>query len=168
MNQEETPKTSTEGGAIPPQPEIPTPKRGPNRSRPVKVYLTVLFCAALLLLVISFVMQQRNHMALQDLNEAILDTQEVASLQVENQRLQYEVEKKKSLEEKIAEQERQLKALEWLRQIEEAVRTSYTDAEVLVKEFEKTGLEEALPDQPVIEGTKSPAESYRTIYAMLF
>ena len=62
----------------------------------MKVYLTVLFCVALLLLLISFVMQQRNHLALQDLNDSISNTQEIADLQLENQRLQYELEDKQA------------------------------------------------------------------------
>ncbi len=92
----------------------------------MKVYLTVLFCVALLLLLISFVMQQRNHLALQDLNDSISNTQEIADLQLENQRLQYELEDKQALEEQVQAQQKQVEALEWLRQIEAATRTSYT------------------------------------------
>ena len=94
----------------------------------MKVYLTVLFCVALLLLLISFVMQQRNHLALQDLNDSISNTQEIADLQLENQRLQYELEDKQALEEQVQAQQKQVEALEWLRQIEAATRTSYTRA----------------------------------------
>lgn len=83
-----------------PRPHSPAPPDKPeSKSRPVKVYLTVLFCVALLLLLISFVMQQRNHLALQDLNDSISNTQEIADLQLENQRLQYELEDKQALEE---------------------------------------------------------------------
>ena len=134
----------------------------------VKVYLTVLFCVALLLLLISFVMQQRNHLALQDLNDSISNTQEIADLQLENQRLQYELEDKQALEEQVQAQQKQVEALEWLRQIEAATRTSYTRARELVEAFEETGLESSLPTESVVEGADSPADTYRSIYAMLF
>ena len=72
MNPEEAPKTPPE--ETPPQSVESPPAHSPappdkpkSKSRPVKVYLTVLFCVALLLLLISFVMQQRNHLVLQDL-----------------------------------------------------------------------------------------------------
>ena len=153
MNPEEAPKTPPEAEMPPAHPPAP-PDKPKSKSRPVKVYLTVLFCVALLLLLISFVMQQRNHLALQDLNDSISNTQEIADLQLENQRLQYELEDKQ--------------ALEWLRQIEAATRTSYTRARELVEAFEETGLESSLPTESVVEGADSPADTYRSIYAMLF
>ena len=68
MNPEEAPKTPPEAEMPPAHPPAP-PDKPKSKSRPVKVYLTVLFCVALLLLLISFGMQQRNHLALQDLND---------------------------------------------------------------------------------------------------
>ena len=121
-----------------------------------------------MLLLISFVMQQRNHLALQDLNDSISNTQEIADLQLENQRLQYELEDKQALEEQVQAQQKQVEALEWLRQIEAATRTSYTRARELVEAFEETGLESSLPTESVVEGADSPADTYRSIYAMLF
>ena len=60
MNPEEAPKTPPE--ETPPQSVESPPAHSPappdkpkSKSRPVKVYLTVLFCVALLLLLISFV-----------------------------------------------------------------------------------------------------------------
>ena len=114
------------------------------------------------------VMQQRNHLALQDLNDSISNTQEIADLQLENQRLQYELEDKQALEEQVQAQQKQVEALEWLRQIEAATRTSYTRARELVEAFEETGLESSLPTESVVEGADSPADTYRSIYAMLF
>lgn len=163
MNPEEAPKTPPEAETPPAPPDKPK-----SKSRPVKVYLTVLFCVALLLLLISFIMQQRNHLALQDLNDSISNTQEIADLQLENQRLQYELEDKQALEEQVQAQQKQVEALEWLRQIEAATRTSYTQARELVEAFEETGLESSLPTQSVVEGADSPADTYRSIYAMLF
>ena len=136
----------------PPQQMDPPPKDEKSRSRPVKVYLTVMFCVALLLLMISFVMQQRNHLALQDLNQSISVSQDVAE----------------DLQAQLEKAEKQAQALEWLRRIEAAVRTSYPEARTLVEEFEKTGLESSLPTESVVEGGTAPAEAYRSIYAMLF
>ena len=156
----------------PPQQMDPPPKDEKSRSRPVKVYLTVMFCVALLLLMISFVMQQRNHLALQDLNQSISVSQDVADLQMENQKLQYELKEKEDqagdLQAQLEKAEKQTQAVEWLRRIEAAVRTSYPEARTLVEEFEKTGLESSLPTESVVEGGTAPAEAYRSIYAMLF
>ena len=131
-----------------------------------------MFCVALLLLLISFVMQQRNHLALQDLNQSISVSQDVADLQMENQKLQYELKEKEDqagdLQTQLDEAEKQAQALEWLRQIEAAVRTSYPEARTLVEEFEETGLESSLPTESVVEGATAPADAYRAIYAMLF
>lgn len=143
MNPEEAPKTPPEAEMPPAHPPAP-PDKPKSKSRPVKVYLTVLFCVALLLLLISFVMQQRNHLALQDLNDSISNTQEIADLQLENQRLQYELEDKQALEEQVQAQQKQVEA------------------------FEETGLESSLPTESVVEGADSPADTYRSIYAMLF
>ena len=159
MSQEEETKT-------PSQPEKPA---GPkSKSRPVTIYLSVLFCVALLLLLISFVMQQRNHIALQDLNESITQTQDVADLQLENQRLKYELEAKANLEKQVEEKDKEAQALEWLRQIEGATRRSYTTARELAEAFEATGLQESLPTKSVVEGADSPAETYENIHNMLF
>ena len=148
----------------PPQQMDPPPKDEKSRSRPVKVYLTVMFCVALLLLMISFVMQQRN--------QSISVSQDVADLQMENQKLQYELKEKEDqaedLQAQLEKAEKQAQALEWLRRIEAAVRTSYPEARTLVEEFEKTGLESSLPTESVVEGGTAPAEAYRSIYAMLF
>ncbi len=96
---------ASERGVSPAHSPAP-PDKPKSKSRPVKVYLTVLFCVALLLLLISFVMQQRNHRALQDLNDSISNTQEIADLQLENQRLQYELEDKQALEEQVQAQQK--------------------------------------------------------------
>lgn len=154
--------------------ETPAPKNGKpkSKSRPVTVYLSVLFCVALLLLAVSFVMQQRNHMALQDLNESLAQTQGITELKLENQRLQYELEDQKEtdtqLKAQLEETEKQVKALEWLRQIEAATRRSFSAAQELAEAFEATGLKDSLPTESVVEGADSPADTYESIYNMLF
>ena len=44
----------------------------------------------------------------------------------------------------------------------------FIDLEELVEAFEETGLESSLPTESVVEGADSPADTYRSIYAMLF
>ena len=104
MTPEETPKDSMPTPPPADKGSGETPPEKPNKSRPVKVYLIALFCVALLLLLVSFVMQQRNHSALQDLNDSISNNQAVADLQLENQRLQYDLEERKNQEEDLQSQ----------------------------------------------------------------
>ena len=105
---------------------------------------------------------------MQDLNESITQTQDVAGLQLENQRLKYELEAKANLEKQAEEKDKEAQALEWLRQIEGATRRSYTTARELAEAFEATGLQESLPTESVVEGADSPAETYENIHNMLF
>ena len=146
---------STESQETPKQGSINRlpPKVSSKKSKPVTVYLSVLFVVALLLLVMSFFMQQRSHQALEDLTTSMEESQTTATLQMDNQRLQYELE--------------QAQALEWLRIIEEAVRSSYGEATELVDQFEESELADYLPTESVVEGAKSPADTYKDIYAML-
>ena len=163
MTPEETPKDSMPTPPPADKGSGETPPEKPNKSRPVKVYLIALFCVALLLLLVSFVMQQRNHSALQDLNDSISNNQAVADLQLENQQNQEE-----DLQSQVEEKDKQVQAMEWLRQIEAAVRSSYSEAKTMIEAFEETGLEESLPTESTVEGAESPADAYRTIYAMFY
>ena len=164
---------STESQETPKQGSINRlpPKVSNKKSKPVTVYLSVLFVVALLLLVMSFFMQQRSHQALEDLTTSMEESQTTATLQMDNQRLQYELDQAQEtisqLEQNQADLEKQAQALEWLRLIEEAVRTSYGEATELVDQFEKSELTDYLPTESVVEGAKSPADTYKDIYAML-
>ena len=85
---------STESQETPKQGSINRlpPKVSSKKSKPVTVYLSVLFVVALLLLVMSFFMQQRSHQALEDLTTSMEESQNSATLQMDNQRLQYELD----------------------------------------------------------------------------
>ena len=164
---------STESQETPKQGSINRlpPKVSSKKSKPVTVYLSVLFVVALLLLVMSFFMQQRSHQALEDLTTSMEESQTTATLQMDNQRLQYELEQAQNtigqLEEAQDDLEKQAQALEWLRLIEEAVRSSYGEATELVDQFEESELADYLPTESVVEGAKSPTDVYKDIYAML-
>lgn len=166
------PQTTGEQTSQQETPPSPPPEKKKSRSRPVKVYLTVLFFVALLLLVMSFFMQQRSHQALTDLNESLSSQESLLDLQMDKQKLEIkvgELEKEKNeAQSKLDQKEKEAQALEWLRQIEDATRKSYSRARELVESFQKSGLEEYLPDESVVEGGSSPKETYWNIYSYLF
>lgn len=143
-----------------------------KRSHPVKVYLTVLFVAVLLLLVLSFFMQQRSHQALENITDSMSERQTLVELQLKNQDLTFQMQNLQKevdeLKEAKTAQEKRAQAVEWLRQIETASEVSLEEAKKLVEEFKKTGLVESLPTESVVEGTSSPAEDYRNLYATLY
>lgn len=185
MNPEESKPTSQEPEVQQPvqAPEQKRAKKQPpkrlSKSRPVTVYLAVLFVVALLLLLLSFFMQQRNQQALEDLHASVSASQDITELQLANQQLEFQLEQakkeqqdleesKQALEGQVEDLEKQNQALEWLRQIEAATRTSYSKARSLVKAFDEAGLEQYLPVESVVEGETSPADTYRNIYAMLY
>lgn len=178
MSEEEKRTTPVEAGTPSPdeRPAEP-PKQAPDqkqksRSRPVKVYLTVLFLAAFLLLLLSFFMQQRNHQAIVDLGSDIRSAQQITALEQENQELRHQLEaledEKAALEDRCAETQRAADAIEWLRQMEQAENDSHQSARSLAERFAETGLEDALPSTSPIEGAGSPAKDYRDLYARLF
>ena len=152
------------------------PEKKPARS--VTAYLVILFLAAMLLLVLSFFMQQRQELL--DLNDtSVAASQNITELQVANQQLELQLQTaKKELEESRAaldtagteagEVQKQADALEWLRQIEAATRSSYPRSKELMDAFEETGLKDYLPEESVVEGGTSPAETYQNLYDMLF
>lgn len=145
--------------------------------RSVTFYLLILFLAALFLLVLAFFMQQRQ--AFQDLNQSVATSQDITELQLANQKLTFQLEEatrqadkdKTQLEEAQTKADHAMKqadALEWLRQIEAATRISYPKSKELIEAFEETGLKKYLPEDSVVEGGTSPAETYQNLYAMLF
>lgn len=150
-----------------------------SKSRPVKVYLTILFVVAILLLVMSFFMQQRSQQALEDLNASMSTSHSITDLQMDKQKLEFQLseiqnelkqlkEDQATLTTQLDQKNKEAQALEWLRQIETACRSSYTKAKDLVEQFHNSGLESSLPTESVVEGGTSPAETYRNLYATLF
>ncbi len=177
MSEEEKRTPPVEGASSDETTAEPGPKQEPgqkqrSRSRPVKVYLTVMFLAAFCLLLLSFLMQQRNHQAIVDLGSDIRATQQIAELEQENQELRYQLDaledEKAALEDRCDEAQRAADAIEWLRQMEQAESDSPQSARALAERFDETGLEDALPSTTPVEGTESPAKDYRDLYARLF
>lgn len=149
----------------------PSPEKK-GSSKPITHYLIILFAAALALLVISFLMQQRNHQVLLELNDSM--TQQQEDLQSSKAQLQLQLtDLREQLKEAQGELEtqtqaaenaqKQAQAVEWLRQIQRAMSRSYQEAAELQKAFEDAGLPEQLPDQPAVDGKASPKEDYEEI-----
>lgn len=147
------------------------PEQNPSKLRAKRVtrYLLVLFAAAFLLLLFSFLMQQRNHEVLVRLNNSITTAQE--NLKTANGQLQLQVgdlqDQVDALEAQVEEKERETEAVEWLRQLETAVRSSHVSAKELLIQFQESGLVDALPDTSAVEGAPSPKESYETLCKIL-
>ncbi len=144
--------------------EVTPPENKPSKLRAKRVtrYLLVLFAAAFLLLLVSFLMQQRNHQVLVKLNDSITSAQE--DLKTANGQLQLKLG---NLEGQVEAAQREMEAVEWLRQLETALRSSHVSAKELLEQFQDSGLVEALPDSSPVEGAPSPQESYEALCRIL-
>lgn len=133
-----------------------------------------MFSVSLLLLLLSFFMQQRNHIVLMDgLSSSKIDSQMLQALEAENE----------TLEEKLAQAEAQLsqkdsfgkppsaheaRASEWLLTLWFHYQSGDMTAAVdLLKEFQELGLSEHLPSTPAVPNTPSPLELYQNLNTLL-
>ncbi len=161
------------------------PKR---RSSPVLGYLTILFAAAFLLLLLSYFMQQRNaEETINGLTNSVNNMQSVENLVQTNQRLQKENQEledkadhltdevaaldaqQKKLQTDNAKQEQQLQAMDWFWRIQRAYsRGSRSEAKQLAEEFEASGLPSSLPQtSTAVADGPSPAEQYAALLSAL-
>lgn len=151
--------------------DVTPPENKPSKLRAKRVtrYLLVLFAAAFLLLLVSFLMQQRNHQVLVKLNDSITSAQE--DLKTANGQLQLKLgdleDQVTALEGQVEAAQREMEAVEWLRQLETALRSSHVSAKELLAQFQDSGLVEALPDSSPVEGAPSPQESYEALCRIL-
>lgn len=151
--------------------DVTPPENKPSKLRAKRVtrYLLVLFAAAFLLLLVSFLMQQRDNQVLTKLNDTMTSAQE--DLKTANGQLQLQVgalqDQVDALEDKLEAKERETQAVEWLRQLETAVRSSHVNARELLTQFQESGLADALPETSPVEGAPSPKEGYETLCRIL-
>lgn len=150
-----------------------------SKSRPVTVYLTVLFAMAFLLLLVSFFMQQRNHEAIMDITSSVDRAQTITDLELAKQQLEFRLEdsrqaldqaktENETLTQQLSDQQKATQAVDWLRRIETAYRQgTYSTARRLMTRFQETGLERNLPTEAVTEGGAVPLEAYRNLVDML-
>lgn len=167
------------------KPSARTRARGQQRrsQRSVFQYITVLFAAAFLLLLMTYMMQQRLNKAeiddLQQSSNSTLQTLEniIAErdqLRQENQELSDQLEDAVQAAENSAatakEQARALEAMDWFWRIQRQFSRGYTRAaRELAEQFEASGLVDALPDVSYAEPDgPSPKQQYAELYDLLF
>ena len=185
MNREPEEKQEHESGGL----QHAAEHERPHKRLSVMNYLTILFAAAFLLLLLSYLMQQRtNSETIEGLKQSVSAMQSIDSLQKEKEGLESQVA---LLEEQVAHLEGQVSALQnetaalqstaedqahaaeamdWFWRIQrELSRGRYGSARSLVEAFQATGLEDCLPtDPPADPEGPSPAEQYQEILAGLY
>lgn len=160
-----------------------------QRQNPVMRYLAILFAAAFLLMLLSFLMQRRaSNETIENLKQSVSAMQSVNTLQEEKTALETQTDALENqvaaLEEQIDDltnQNMQLKndittnmhsatAMDWFWRIQREVsRGRYNSARKLVEEFQTSGLESSLPtDHPADPDGPSPAEQYQKILELLY
>lgn len=171
----EAPKDPNKASA--PKEEKPTTER--ERMKKVYTYVATLFTVAFLLILWTFLMNQRSINEIKSGNSALQstleenDTLEARVKELETQLAEAE-EDKDSLSETVERKSEQLRALDWLIEIENNYSAKdYDAARDNIRAFEKEGAAESLPEQPLrtaITGDDalSPAARYHALVAELF
>ena len=171
----EAPKDPNKASA--PKEEKPTTER--ERMKKVYTYVAILFTVAFLLILWTFFMNQRSINEIKSGNSALQstleenDTLEARVKELETQLAEAE-EDKDSLSETVERKSEQLRALDWLIEIENNYSAKdYDAARDNIRAFEKEGAAESLPEQPLRTGitgddAPSPAARYQSIVDKLF
>lgn len=146
----EAPKDPNKASA--PKEEKPTTER--ERMKKVYTYVAILFTVAFLLILWTFLMNQRSINEIKSGNSALQstleenDTLEARVKELETQLAEAE-EDKDSLSETVERKSEQLRALDWLIEIENNYSAKdYDAARDNIRAFEKEGAAESLPEQP--------------------
>ena len=171
----EAPKDPSKASA--PKEEKPTTER--ERMKKVYTYVAVLFTVAFLLILWTFLMNQRSINEIKDGNSALQstleenDTLEARARELEAQLAEAEADRD-ALSEALERKSEQLRALDWLIEIENDCRAKELDeAKENIRAFEKEGAAEDLPTEALrtsITGddAPSPAARYKAIVEELF
>ncbi len=175
----ESPKDPSKESA--PKEEKPTTER--ERMKKVYTYVAVLFSVAFLLILWTFLMNQRSSQAIRDEiksgNHALQstleenDTLETRVRELEAQLAEAEADRD-ALSEAVERKSEQLRALDWLIEIENDCRAKNIDeAKENIRAFEKDGAAKDLPTEALrtsITGddAPSPAARYQSIVDKLF
>ena len=164
-----------------PSEEKPTTER--ERMKKVYTYVAVLFTVAFLLILWTFLMNQRSSREIRD--EIRSGNNTLQSTLDENQALTDRIteleeqlaaaeENAKALDETAGLQSNQLRALDWLLEFEQAYGAKdYDTVRENIRSFEETGVSDYLPTEPLrtaITGddAPSPAARYQAIADELF
>ena len=160
-----------------PKEEKPTTER--ERMKKVYTYVAILFTVAFLLILWTFLMNQRSINEIKSGNSALQstleenDTLEARARELEAQLAEAEADKD-ALSETLERKSEQLRALDWLIEIENDCRAKELDeAKENIRAFEKAGAAEDLPTEALrtsITGddAPSPAARYKAIVEELF
>lgn len=185
-------------------PEAPAPESGPpqrrssrsqqkRRQRSVFQYITILFAAAFVLLLFTFIMERRQNELLQQENQEQIDNlqqsvtavQSLDNLYKENEALRDRVDEleqqlqtaaqdlqseKTTLLQQLEGKEKALQAMDWFWQIDEAyVKGRYSLCRSLIQNLQSAGLVEYLPKESTTENDRfSPYDRYQEIYEILY
>ena len=160
-----------------------------KRQRSVVHYIAILFAAAFVLMLLTYLMDQRqNEAVVNSLNQSLTDLQ--ASLsdrsslqdiyednlalidqvdQLEDQVAQLQQERD-SLSAQLSSLEKTAQAMDWFWQIDEAyVLGRYSLCRELIQELQDAGLTSSLPQESITDnGRFSPAGRYQEIYDALY
>ena len=175
----EAPKDPNKASA--PKEEKPTTER--ERMKKVYTYVAVLFTVAFLLILWTFLMNQRSSQAIRDEiksgNSALQSTlEENDTLEARVKELEAQLaaaeDDRDALSETVERKSEQLRALDWLIEIENDCRAKNIDeAKENIRAFEKEGAAKDLPTEALrtaITGddAPSPAARYQSIVDKLF
>ena len=185
-------------------PEAPAPESGPpqrrssrsqqkRRQRSVFQYITILFAAAFVLLLFTFIMERRQNELLQqenqeqinNLQQSVTAVQSLDNLYKENEALRDRVDEleqqlqtaaqdlqseKTTLLQQLEGKEKALQAMDWFWQIDEAyVKGRYSLCRSLIQNLQSAGLVEYLPKESTTENDRfSPYDRYQEIYENLY
>ncbi|MCF2662508.1 hypothetical protein [Pseudoflavonifractor phocaeensis] len=164
-----------------------------RRQRSVFQYITILFAAAFVLLLFTFIMERRQNQLLQQENQEQIDNlqqsvtavQSLDNLYKENEELRDQVasleqqlqtaaqdlqSEKTTLLQKVEGQEKSLQAMDWFWQIDEAyAKGRYSLCRSLIQNLQSAGLVEYLPKESTTENDRfSPYDRYQEIYENLY
>ena len=187
----QTPASTPETGPAPKQTPHGERRSARNqqkrRQRSVFQYITILFAAAFVLLLFTFVMERRQHEILQQENQEQIDNlqqsvsavQSLDNLYKENEALKEQVaqleqqlqqaaqdrqSEKTTLLQQVEAKEKSLQAMDWFWQIDEAyVKNKWSLCRKLIQTMPE-GLADYLPQESATDnGRFSPADRYAEI-----
>ena len=193
----QTPASTPETGPAPKQTPHGERRSARNqqkrRQRSVFQYITILFAAAFVLLLFTFVMERRQHEILQQENQEQIDNlqqsvsavQSLDNLYKENEALKEQVaqleqqlqqaaqdrqSEKTTLLQQVEAKEKGLQAMDWFWQIDEAyAKGRYSLCRSLIQNLQSAGLAEYLPKESTTDNDRfSPYERYQEIYDNLY
>ncbi|MDY3905780.1 MAG: hypothetical protein SOZ47_03130 [Lawsonibacter sp.] len=193
----QTPASAPETGPAPKQTPHEERRSARNqqkrRQRSVFQYITILFAAAFVLLLFTFVMERRQHEILQQENQEQIDNlqqsvsavQSLDNLYKENEALKEQVaqleqqlqqaaqdrqSEKTTLLQQVEAKEKSLQAMDWFWQIDEAyAKGRYSLCRSLIQNLQSAGLAEYLPKESTTDNDRfSPYERYQEIYDNLY